>query len=96
MTDDLPLFNTPPEHDGPYKVPGLAACGQEQRGDWLIFWAEAPRALHSLQDREQVMRELGMDPDLYSLKPPAPITKANGTTRTWWYAWPLHLPSPGL
>lgn len=95
--DDLPLFTAPPEPSGPYKVPGLSACGQAQHGDWLQFWAEAPRPLHSLQDREQVMRELAVDPDLYSIKKAAPITKGDTATwRTFWYAWPRHLPSPGL
>lgn len=95
MNDDLPLFAAGPEPEGPYKVAGLTGCGQQQRGPWLILWAEAPRPLHSLLDRQAVMRELALDPEAFTLHAPAPITKNEKTWRTWWYAWPKNLPPLG-
>jgi len=95
--DDLPLFNAGPEREGPYRVLTLIAAGHSQRGDWLQVWADAKHALHSLQDRSAVLRELGFDPEKYEQCRPAPITKKpNGSTRTWWYCWPLDTPKPWL
>ncbi len=97
VTTDLPLFAAGPEPEGPYKVPGLTSCGQRQQGDWLQIWAEAPRPLHSLQDREAVMRALALEPDDYKILPPAPINKTEKKGwRTWWYCWPKALPDPGV
>jgi hypothetical protein len=87
VTDELPLFNAPPETAGPYRVRGLRAHGDEHRGDWLVVWAEAPRQLHSLQDREAVMRERGLDPEAYEIDRPRVFNRLpDGLHRTWWYA----------
>lgn len=88
MTDDLPLFNAPPEPAGPYQVPSLRAHGHEFRGDWLVLWAEARHVLHSHQDRAAVMKLEGFDPDAWMLYPTAPINILDGGfKRSWWMAW---------
>lgn len=92
QAEGLPLFSAGPEPAGDYKVPGLTDCAKVQRGDWVQVWAGAPRPLHGLQDREAVMRSLGMDPGDFKIHAPAPINKTGGKGwRTWWYAWPKNL-----
>jgi hypothetical protein len=93
--NDMPLFNAPAEPQGPYRVPGLRAHGDEHRGKWLVVWAEAPRPLYSLQDREAVMRERGIDPAGFEIHPPRLFNRlADKHTRTWWYCWPKGEPNP--
>lgn len=96
MTDDLPLFDAAPEPEGPYRVAGLGEHGSRQRGAWVAFWADAPRPLQGRQDQEAVMLALGFDPAQYKLYPAGPITGSGKQWRTWWHAWPNHLPSPGV
>lgn len=96
MTEELPLFTAPPEGADHNHVHGLTAYGMEQRGPWLVFWAETPRPITNTWDREAVMRQLAQDPEKFKLRPPGPFNKKKDGWRTWWYAYPSHLPSPGL
>lgn len=92
---ELPLFDNPhPEPEGDYKVPTLRAHGDEHRGPWLTFWAEAKHPLYSYQDRAAVMRARGFDPEAWTLYPAAPINALpDGFKRTWWLTWPKGKPS---
>lgn len=95
MSDDLPLFDAPPERAGDYKVPSLRAHGHEYRGDWLLIWAEARHPLYSYQDRAAVMRLESLDPETFTLYPTSPINPLpDGHKRSWWYCWPKGKPSP--
>lgn len=86
--NSLPLFD--PAHaqdpDAEHLVPGLGAHGQEARGPWLVFWADAGHILHSTEDRSAVMKAQGLDPEAYEIHAPAPILRRPSGWRTWWQA----------
>ena len=88
MSEEQDLFSAPPEDGAPYQVPGLVDHGLAMRGDWFHFWAVAPRALHSMQDRGAIMRLQGYDPENFKIYDPSPIVEIGAGVCTWWQAWP--------
>jgi len=96
MTEHPDLFSEPPQEDADYKVPGLQAHGDQHLGDWLQVWADAGHRLESLQDRQGVMLERGLDPRDFIIHQPKIFNRTPTGWRTFWFCWPKHLPSPAV